>query len=180
MAKAENDRVLEKLAAQQRARKGKATDDEAKAWQAEIALLAPIESITEVIEGQSLEFRCPKTAKWLAALPHLQEAYEVGRKAMPNGQPMEMLAMALASWDAPRMMMGCGDAICKILDVFLGKELGYVAENFTPDSIVRMVRNFIRVIPVRAIQSFFRQAVAAGQAQQRAATAPETAKKGGA
>jgi len=45
---------------------------------------------------------------------------------------------------------------------------------------VRMVRNFIRVIPVRAIQSFFRQAVAAGQAQQRAATAPEIAKKGGA
>lgn len=163
-----SEQFLRNLEAEQATRRGMAA---ARDWLKDIVLLAPVETVSETIEGQSLEFRCPKTAKWLAALPHLQQAYQAARVASPDGDPWQVLALALMSWEAPNIMAAWGESVCKILDVFLGKDLGYVAENFRPDSIVRMVRNFIRVIPVREMRDFFGQSVGALLGQRQAATA---------
>ena len=150
-------------------------------WWDEVALLTPLASVTEEIEGHQLTFVCPKFGRWLAALPHLQAVYNAGRQGHEGENPLAMLFFFLRSWDAPSMLQQAGEHLGQILDLFQGQQAGWTAENFGPQSVARMVRNYLLVIPVEELKRFFGESVGALKGQATAGKGKEgDGAKGGA
>lgn len=155
---------------QRKADQAREDAEPALTWLEEAQVLAPCKTAEVAVGEHKVLVRNPKTGVWLAALPHLQKVLDAARSSMgEDAAPMYVLLTLLQSWDAGKVAEAAGESVCAILDLFLGKEPGWVAANSEPQEIVALVAAVIQVLPMEQYRYFF--ARAAGAWKGHAATA---------
>jgi hypothetical protein len=154
-------------------RRAVAADDEPRlTWLEEAAIVSPCRSVEVMVGDHKVVVANPKMGAWIAALPNLQRVLDAAKGSMGDDvAPLYVLLTLSQSWDAGKIAAAAGESVCAILDVFLGKEAGWTAENAEPQEVVALVAAFIQVIPVAQYRHFFVRAAGAWKGHQAAPTA---------